>query len=108
MIFGLGVLLSPNATFFWILGLITGLFIGPIQSASRSLVAHVAPPEHRAQIFGFYMLAGKITSFLGPIFYGSIVFWSGNERAGMVTAVLFFLIGFLILGKNEPGNKKLN
>ena len=108
MIFGLGVLLSPNATFFWILGLITGLFIGPIQSASRSLVAHVAPPEHRAQIFGFYMLAGKITSFLGPIFYGSIVLWSGNERAGMVTAVLFFLIGFLILGKNEPGNKKLN
>ena len=53
------------------------------------------------------MLAGKITSFLGPIFYGSIVLWSGNERAGMVTAVLFFLIGFLILGKNEPGNKKV-
>ena len=107
MIFGLGVLLSPNATYFWILGLMSGLFIGPIQSASRSLVAHVAPPEHRAQIFGFYMLAGKITSFLGPIFYGSIVLWSGNERAGMVTAVLFFLIGFLILGKNEPGNKRL-
>ena len=92
MIFGLGVLLSPNATYFWILGLMSGLFIGPIQSASRSLVAHVAPPEHRAQIFGFYMLAGKIT-FLGPIFYGSIVLWSGNERAGMVTAV-FFLLDF--------------
>ena len=123
MIFGSCVLLSPNALSFWIFGLTTGLFIGPVQSASRSLVSHLAPAEHRAQIFGFYMLAGKITSFLGPFVYATIVLWAtqssmvdslsftlfgeGNstlgERAGMVTAVLFFIIGYIVLGRKKPG-----
>ena len=123
IIFGLCVLLSPSATYFWIFGLITGIFIGPVQSASRSLVSHLAPAEHRAQIFGFYMLAGKITSFLGPMVYATIVLWATQstiienlsfylfgdgdstlgERAGMVTAVLFFILGFFILGRKKPG-----
>ena len=76
IIFGFCVLLSPTATYFWIFGLVTGIFIGPVQSASRSLVSHLAPAEHRAQIFGFYMLAGKITSFLGPVVYATIVLWA--------------------------------
>ncbi len=123
IIFGFCVLLSPSPTYFWIFGLITGIFIGPVQSASRSLVSHLAPAEHRAQIFGFYMLAGKITSFLGPMVYATIVLWatqsptienlsfylfgSGDstlgERAGMVTAVLFFILGFFVLGRKKPG-----
>ena len=123
IIFGFCVLLSPTATYFWIFGLVTGIFIGPVQSASRSLVSHLAPAEHRAQIFGFYMLAGKITSFLGPMVYATIVLWATQsilienlsfylfgegdstlgERAGMVTAVLFFIIGFIVLGRKKPG-----
>ncbi len=106
MIVGLGVLLSPNATTFWVLGLIMGLFIGPIQAASRSLVSRVSPEEHRAQIFGFYMLSGKITSFFGPLIYASLILWTNNERAGMVTAVVFFLVGFIILGSRMPGQSK--
>ena len=103
MVVGLGVLFAPNAATFWVLGLVMGLFIGPVQAASRSMVSRVAPEEHRAQIFGFYMLSGKITSFFGPLIYASLILWTGNERAGMVTAVLFFIIGFLILGKKMPG-----
>ena len=102
-IFGLGVLLSPTSTVFWILGLTTGLFIGPVQSASRSLVTRVSPIEHSAQIFGFYMLVGKITSFIGPLIYAILITWTGNERAGMVSAVIFFIMGFIILGKTPPG-----
>ena len=26
-----------------------------------------------------------------------------GERAGMVTAVLFFIIGFIVLGRKKPG-----
>jgi len=123
IIIGALVLLSPNALSFWIFSLIAGLFIGPVQSASRSLVSHLAPEEHRAQIFGFYMLAGKITSFLGPMVYATIVLWAtqsplieslsftlfgeGNgtlgERAGMITVVLFLIAGYLVLGRKSPG-----
>ena len=85
-------------------GINWGLFIGPVQAASRSLVSRVAPAEHTAKIFGFYMLAGKITSFVGPAIYASLILWTGNERAGMVTAVLFFLIGIFVLGRKALGN----
>jgi UMF1 family MFS transporter len=107
MVLGLGVLLSPNAEIFWALGLTMGLFIGPIQAASRSLVSRVSPEEHRAQIFGFYMLSGKITSFFGPLIYASLILWTNNERAGMVTAVVFFVVGFIILGKSVPGKVQI-
>ena len=103
-IIGIGFLVAPNAQVFWIMALIGGLFIGPVQAASRSLVSRVAPAEHTAKIFGFYMLAGKITSFVGPAIYASLILWTGNERAGMVTAVLFFLIGIFVLGRKAPGN----
>ena len=123
IIIGFLVLLSPNALSFWIFSLIAGLFIGPVQSASRSLVSHLSPAEHRAQIFGFYMLAGKITSFSGPVVYATVVLWAtqsplvenlsfaifgeGNgtlgERAGMITVVLFLVAGFLVLGRKSPG-----
>ena len=123
IIIGFLVLLSPNAISFWIFSLIAGLFIGPVQSASRSLVSHLSPAEHRAQIFGFYMLAGKITSFSGPVVYATVVLWAtqsplvenlsfaifgeGNgtlgERAGMITVVLFLVAGFLVLGRKSPG-----
>ena len=84
-----------------------GLFIGPVQSASRSLVSRVAPEEHRAQVFGFYMLSGKITSFFGPLIYASLILWTGNERAGMIIAIVFFIVGFLILGRRSPGETAL-
>ena len=109
-IFGIGVLIAPSGFWFWVLALIVGLFIGPVQSASRSLISHKVPPKHRAQIFGFSMLSGKITSFLGPTLYASIVLWTNNERLGMVTAVIFFIIGLVVLGNREPGkdNKTTN
>ena len=86
-------------------------------------MSHLAPAEHRAQIFGFYMLAGKITSFSGPVVYATVVLWAtqspsieklsfaifgeGNgtlgERAGMITVVLFLIAGYFVLGKKKPG-----
>ena len=45
-IFGIGVLIAPSGLWFWVLGLIVGLFIGPVQSASRSLIfANILPHE---------------------------------------------------------------
>ena len=108
LVLGCGILLSPTETWFWVFSLLTGLFIGPVQSASRSLVARFAPPEHRATIFGFYMFAGKSTSFIGPAIYGWLVMASGYERSGMLIVIIFFLIGIVLLGKNPPSSIKNN
>ena len=98
LLLGTGILLAPTEIWFWIFALLVGIFIGPVQSSSRSLVARCAPNEHRAQIFGFYMFAGKSTSFIGPAVYGWLVMFTGIERAGMLVVLAFFILGIIVLG----------
>ena len=102
MILGAGILLAPTEIWFWVFGLLVGIFIGPVQSSSRSLVAQYAPTKNRAQIFGFYMFAGKSTSFLGPAIYGWLVITTGIERAGMLIVLVFFIAGIIVLGTKGP------
>jgi len=102
LLLGTGILLAPTELWFWIFALLVGIFIGPVQSSSRSLVARYAPVEHRAQIFGFYMFAGKSTSFIGPAIYGWLVMVSGIERAGMLVVLVFFIAGLVLLGSKGP------
>ena len=106
LILGTGILLAPTEIWFWIFALLVGIFIGPVQSSSRSLVARYAPAEHRAQIFGFYMFAGKSTSFIGPAIYGWLVMVSGIERAGMLIVIIFFIAGLVLLGSKGPSKLK--
>ncbi len=96
------VLLSPHRLFFWISALMLGFFIGPVQSASRTVVARIMPPTQQSRIFGLYMISGKVTSFTGPLLYGTLVATFGTDRVGMSVAVAFFLIGFVILGRTSP------
>ena len=107
LILGAGILLAPTEIWFWVFGLLVGIFIGPVQSSSRSLVAQYAPTKNRAQIFGFYMFAGKSTSFLGPAIYGWLVITTGIERAGMLIVLVFFIAGIIVLGTKGPTKKNI-
>ena len=108
LILGTGILLAPTEVWFWVFGLLVGIFIGPVQSSSRSLVAQYAPTKNRAQIFGFYMFAGKSTSFLGPAIYGWLVITTGIERAGMLIVLVFFIAGIIVLGTKGPMKKNIS
>ena len=105
---GTGILFAPSEIWFWIFALLVGIFIGPVQSSSRSLVARCAPEVKRAQIFGFYMFAGKSTSFIGPALYGWVVMITEIERAGMIIVLVFLILGILALGKEDPFKKFQN
>ena len=82
---------------FWVLGLLIGVFFGPVQAASRSLVARATPPEHRAQMFGLFALSGRITAFIGPAVLGSATALAQSQRAGMATILVFFAVGLWLL-----------
>ena len=88
------VLLSPGKIYFWISATFMGFFIGPVQSASRTIVARVVPDDQRARIFGLYMISGKATSFLGPLLYGILFTFFGTDRAGMAIALVFLVVSF--------------
>ena len=93
------VLIAPSKAFFWVSALSMGIFIGPLQSASRTVVARIVPPEQMARIFGLYMISGKATSFLGPLLYGILFASFDTDRAGRAIAVVFLVIGYVLLGR---------
>ena len=82
---------------FWVLGLLMCVFVGPIQSSSRALMARLAPAHMRRQMFGFYTLSGKATAFFGPLLYGWTAYLTGSLRLGMSTIVFLFILGGLIM-----------
>ncbi len=82
---------------FWILGLSICLFVGPVQSSSRALMARMSPVHMRRQMFGFYMLSGKATAFFGPLLYGWVAYLTDSLRLGMSTIILLFILGALIM-----------
>ncbi len=91
------LVMVPSKTLFWVFGLPLGIFVGPAQAASRSLMTHLAPPELRTEMFGLYALSGKATAFVGPALLGWVTAVAGSQRAGMATILAFFVVGALLL-----------
>ncbi|HRY23332.1 MAG TPA: MFS transporter, partial [Geminicoccaceae bacterium] len=73
------------------------IFVGPAQSASRTLMARLSPAGQRNEMFGLYALSGKLTAFLGPFLFGAATTLFATQRAGMAVVVLLLLAGGLLL-----------
>ncbi len=101
-IIGAGLLVVESKTAFWILGVMIGPFFGPVQAASRSLAARLAPEAQRAQVFGLFALSGRITAFLGPAILGTVTLLADSQRVGMATILPFFVLGLFVLWRKVP------
>ena len=88
---------APTRTWLWVGGVLIGLFVGPNQSASRSLMGRFVPERHQAEFFGFFQLSGKATAFLGPLLLGAASLAFDSQRAGVATVLAFFLVGGVLL-----------
>ena len=89
--------LAPDKAWFWAAAVLIGVFVGPNQSASRSLMGRFVPPRHQAEFYGFFSFSGKISSFAGPLLLGTVTAATQSQRAGVATVLLFFLGGGLLL-----------
>jgi UMF1 family MFS transporter len=98
---GIAMLFVESTKTFWLLGLILGIFVGPVQAASRSYLARAAPDRLRNQMFGLYALSGKATAFAGPLAVGGLTALTGNQRIGM-SAIMVLLFAGLILTWTLP------
>lgn len=92
-----GLLVVTSKPLFWALALALGPFLGPVQAAGRTMCARLAPPDHRAQVFGLFALSGRATAFLGPLVLGIVVSLTQSQRWGMATILPFFLVGLAVL-----------
>ncbi len=96
---GAAVLQVESVALFWTFGILLGLFVGPVQAASRSYLAHLAPPEMRNQMFGLYALSGKATAFIAPLLVGWITYVSNSQRVGMSVILIYFGVGIVLMSR---------
>lgn len=90
--------LAEKPALFWLAANIAGLCLGASQSAGRALVGLFSPSYRRAEFFGLWGLAVKVSSILGPITYGLVSWLSrGDHRLAMLITGSYFLIGLAIL-----------
>ena len=94
--------LAPSVTWLWVAAFGIGIFVGPNQAASRSLLARFVPEAKATEFFGFFAFSGKITAFAGPLLLGIVTELFDSQRAGVATVLIFFVVGAaLLLPLNE-------
>lgn len=84
---------------FFFLAVLVGIFQGGIQALSRSLYSRIIPLDKSAEFFGFYNMLGKFAAVLGPFLMGLVTVVSGNARLGILSILLLFISGGIVLWK---------
>jgi len=89
---------AQGPTLFWIAANLAGICMGSSQSAGRALVGLLSPATRRAEFFGLWGLAVKLSSILGPLTYGLVSWIShGDHRLAILITGSYFVAGLLIL-----------
>jgi UMF1 family MFS transporter len=90
--------LAETATLFWVAAVFAGLCMGSSQSAGRALAALFAPEAQRAEFFGLWTFAVRLSAIVGPLTYGVVtLLTAGNHRVAILSTGVFFLIGLVLL-----------
>jgi len=98
---------------FYVIGAVAGFCLTGVQSVSRGTVGMLAPAGRSAEFYGFFALAGRTSSAVGPAIFGSIVLSATNalQRSGqpadaavmgahryaLLTIVVFLVVGGALL-----------
>ena len=94
---------------FYFIGGLAGFALTGVQSVSRATVGLFAPEGKSAEFYGFFSVAGRTSSFVGPAVYGWLAFRAAlwfqargldavmAEQEGLRAAVLS-IVAFLIIG----------
>ncbi len=81
---------------------------GGSQALSRSLFGKLVPKSKSAEFFGFFSVSEKFNTIIGPLLMALVTKLTGNVRLGIISLVVFFIVGMLMLQKVdiERGSRK--
>jgi len=88
---------TSSQAWFWLAGILIGIFAGPNQSASRSLMGRFVPRDLENEFFGFFAFSGKLTAFIGPLLLSEITDATGSQRMGISVVLVLFAVGLVLL-----------
>jgi len=88
---------STGERLYLLLGAVVGAAAGPLQSASRSMMVRLSPPDRITQLFGLHALSGKVTSFFATLGVSALTALASSQRIGLSLVLVFFAVGGLVL-----------
>lgn len=90
--------MAEGPALFWAAANVAGLCLGASQSSARAFVGMLSPPARTAEFFGLWGLATRVSSIVGPLTYGAVVWMShGDHRMAMLITGCYFVAGLLLL-----------
>jgi MFS transporter, UMF1 family len=84
---------------FLLLGFGVAMVQGGSQALSRSLVGQLMPKSKTAEFYGFFSVSEKFNTVVGPFIMALVTQLTGQGRYGIVSLVIFFIAGILMLRK---------
>ncbi len=81
---------------FYAIGVLAGIGMGSLQSASRAVVATLTPPGRAGEFFGYWGFFAKLAAVIGTFVFGNLVSLT-DYRVAITANAGFFLVGLLIL-----------
>ncbi|MFH1138433.1 MAG: MFS transporter [Pseudomonadota bacterium] len=86
-----------TALHFYLLAFFVGTVQGGSQALSRSVFGTMVPRHKTAEFFGFFSTSAKFAGIVGPALFGLVSQMTGNSRLSIMSLVVFFVVGGLIL-----------
>ncbi|MDO8495331.1 MAG: MFS transporter [bacterium] len=93
------IYLAETKEIFYLAVLIGSMVMGSSQATARSWLSKMVPPEKRSEFFGFNGFASKIAATTGPIVFGALSSFTGNQRNGVLAMIPFFILAFFIFAR---------
>jgi UMF1 family MFS transporter len=82
---------------FFLLGAVIALVLGGSQALSRSLFSQMIPKGQETEYFSLYEISERGTSWLGPLFFGLAIQFTGSYRIAVLAVGVFFIAGLILL-----------
>jgi len=92
----LGYFMTTAAHFF-VLAALVAMVQGGAQALSRSLFSRMVPAGRSSEFFGFFAIAERFATVLGPAVFTISVAVTGSSRSAVLVILLFFVAGAWLL-----------
>lgn len=107
------MLFNKTLTGYFIIASFAGFALTGVQSVSRAIIGLFSPAGQSAEFYGFFAVAGRTSSFIGPTLYGIlaaevaqmyvsrgmdvVLAEQSGQRAALFSVLAFLIVGFIAL-----------
>jgi UMF1 family MFS transporter len=88
-----------TTTDFFVLAALIATVQGGAQALSRALFARLIPADQTSEFFGFFAVAERFATVLGPAVVTLSITLTGSARSAILAILLFFVAGAFVLSR---------